>query len=308
MSHIKVILFGLNYELNEHISTLGGCINDIQKMSTFLQTTFSVPAANIGAYHDHTDLTPTRDNILNVLQQGVEAVNSPDNDLTTLWVHYSGHGSYVTDDNGDDTGGYDEVLCPLDGGFIRDDDLHTLFSQMHSDTHLVCIFDCCHSGTALDLPYHYNHKTNKCDKISSSCHIRCKALLLSGCREEEVAADVHGILTRHTFNGAFTAALLHGLKYAPSLNIDNLFTQAYSFLQQNHLGQRPQITSSYPITDSTILLRSQVNLLFQKRLRQLQYYIRLCLYYYRKTLNKHYLKLRYQYYVQLQQLLKSVQQ
>ena len=259
-------------------------------------------------YHDHSEQTPTRRNILQILQQGVESVNNPDNNLTTLWIHYSGHGSYVKDDNGDDTGGYDEVLCPLDGGYIRDDDLHTLFAQLNEKAHLVCIFDCCHSGTALDLPYHYNHKTNQCTKTSTSCRIKCKALLLSGCREEQVAADVHGIMERYTYNGAFTAALLHGLRYASTLNIDSMFTQAYSFLQKNHLGQCPQITASYPITESTVLLRSQVNLQIQTHIRKLRYNLRLCLYYYRKTLNKYYLKLRYKYFTKLQQLLKIIKQ
>lgn len=39
---------------------------------------------------------------------------------------------------------------------IRDDDLYDLLVKpLQKDVHLACPFDCCHSGTVLDLPYIY---------------------------------------------------------------------------------------------------------------------------------------------------------
>ena len=39
---------------------------------------------------------------------------------------------------------------------IRDDDLYNiLIEPLKDDVHLVCLMDCCHSGTVLDLPYVY---------------------------------------------------------------------------------------------------------------------------------------------------------
>ena len=53
--------------------------------------------------------------------------------------------------------GYDETLVPLDyasAGQIRDDDLfQKLVCAMPKGVTMTCIFDCCHSGTVLDLPY-----------------------------------------------------------------------------------------------------------------------------------------------------------
>jgi Caspase domain len=53
--------------------------------------------------------------------------------------------------------GYDETLVPLDyatAGQIHDDDLlKHLICKMPSGVTMTCLFDCCHSGTVLDLPY-----------------------------------------------------------------------------------------------------------------------------------------------------------
>ena len=62
---------------------------------------------------------------------------------------YSGHGTYLDDDNGDEDDGYDEAICPADartGGPIRDDELGRLLDRVRG--HKVVILDSCFSGTA----------------------------------------------------------------------------------------------------------------------------------------------------------------
>lgn len=53
----------------------------------------------------------------------------------------------------------DETLVPLDyqsAGQITDDELHRIIVQpLPEGCKLTCVFDCCHSGTILDLPYIY---------------------------------------------------------------------------------------------------------------------------------------------------------
>lgn len=53
--------------------------------------------------------------------------------------------------------GYDETLVPVDyaeAGQIRDDDLYKqLVCPMPRGVTMTCVFDCCHSGTVLDLPF-----------------------------------------------------------------------------------------------------------------------------------------------------------
>jgi len=78
----------------------------------------------------------------------------------SLFFHYSGHGGQTEDLDGDEDDGYDEVIYPLDfeiNGHIVDDLMHDLMVKpLPPGCRLTAIFDSCHSGTALDLPYIYS--------------------------------------------------------------------------------------------------------------------------------------------------------
>ena len=39
------------------------------------------------------------------------------------FFHYSGHGTFIEDENGDERDGFDEALCALQDEYIRDDEL-----------------------------------------------------------------------------------------------------------------------------------------------------------------------------------------
>lgn len=62
--------------------------------------------------------------------------------------------------DGDEPDGYDEVIYPVDfrqHGHITDDEMHRIMVQpLCAGVRLTAIFDSCHSGTALDLPYIYS--------------------------------------------------------------------------------------------------------------------------------------------------------
>ena len=99
---------------------------------------------------------PTRHNILRAMQWLVDGAEPND----SLFFHYSGHGGSTQDKNGDEEDGNDEVIYPIDykeAGHILDDEMHTiLVNPLKSGVRLTCIFDSCHSGSALDLPYMYS--------------------------------------------------------------------------------------------------------------------------------------------------------
>jgi len=77
----------------------------------------------------------------------------------SVFLSYSGHGSQVKDPDGDRESGYDDTICPLDfatKGQITSDTLHkVLVSRMIPQARLTILFDCCHSGSAVELPYVY---------------------------------------------------------------------------------------------------------------------------------------------------------
>lgn len=61
---------------------------------------------------------------------------------------------------GDEDDGYDETLIPVDfkeSGHIVDDEIfNILVKPMKRDVQVTLLMDCCHSGTACDLPYEMN--------------------------------------------------------------------------------------------------------------------------------------------------------
>jgi hypothetical protein len=99
---------------------------------------------------------PTKANILRAMHWLVK--DSQPND--SLFFHYSGHGGQTADLDGDEEDGYDEVIYPVDfrsAGHIVDDEMHRIMVQpLQPGVRLTAIFDSCHSGSALDLPYIYS--------------------------------------------------------------------------------------------------------------------------------------------------------
>jgi hypothetical protein len=106
----------------------------------------------------------------------------------TVWIHYSGHGGRLPDDNGDEEDGYDETLIPVDfqsAGQIRDDDvLKHLVKPMREGVTMTCLMDCCHSGTVLDLPYRFiadGDHVSLLSSVSTSLYIESLLILCSFC-------------------------------------------------------------------------------------------------------------------------------
>lgn len=103
-------------------------------------------------------LIPNKANILRAMQWLVS--NARPNDA--LFLHYSGHGGQTQDEDGDEEDGYDEVIYPVDyerAGHIVDDQLHQIVVKpLQAGVRLTAIFDSCHSGSVLDLPYIYSTK------------------------------------------------------------------------------------------------------------------------------------------------------
>jgi len=64
----------------------------------------------------------------------------------------------VDDINGDEASGKDQTMVPMDfdgkNGHIIDDVIYSeVVGKLPEGCELFCLFDCCHSGTIMDLPY-----------------------------------------------------------------------------------------------------------------------------------------------------------
>ncbi|KAF2278478.1 metacaspase CasB [Westerdykella ornata] len=153
----KALLIGINYFGQR--GQLRGCINDVKNMSTFLNGYFGYKREDMVILTDDQQnpmSQPTKANILRAMHWLVKDARPND----SLFFHYSGHGGQTKDTDGDEDDGYDEVIYPVDfrtAGHIVDDEMHRIMvSPLAPGVRLTAIFDSCHSGSALDLPYIYS--------------------------------------------------------------------------------------------------------------------------------------------------------
>lgn len=135
-------------------SDLRGPLNDVRMISEVLTDRYGFPNQNITIL---TDENATRQKIVDAFHRQLINQSQPGD---TVVFYFSGHGSQVTDNNGDeppDGDGLDEVLCPYDiefkGGknLILDDELGNWLRAV-ADRNVVVIIDSCHSGGGFRLP------------------------------------------------------------------------------------------------------------------------------------------------------------
>ncbi|KAI0760210.1 peptidase C14, caspase domain-containing protein [Fomes fomentarius] len=171
----KALLIACQYErsLAQHGQTLQGAHNDPRTLSRLLIDCYGYKKEDITILMDDEEgqyAWPTRENILAAMKELVKGVNSGDH----LVFSFSGHGAQIPNEDGTEEDGYDETLIAADTAYdsekqtysryIKDDDVRTLLvDSLPSGAHMVMIFDCCHSGTASDLPAVWT------DKFSYSC-------------------------------------------------------------------------------------------------------------------------------------------
>jgi hypothetical protein len=130
--------------------------------------------------------------ILSALKMTKDAMDRSVAKEKYLFFNFSGHGTQVVDEDGDEEDGFDEALCPSDfevAGTLTDDVLCSWLESLPAHR-LFAVCDCCHSGTCLDLG-------------------EFDGFFASGCRDCECAADARdgGDKT----GGALTMMLLNAL-------------------------------------------------------------------------------------------------
>ena len=131
------------------------------------------------------------------------------------FLHYSGHGGQVRDPDGDRQSGYDDTIVPVDyqkNGQINSDLLHRhLVSKLAPSSTLFIVFDCCHSGSAVELPFVYRTDSegnvNLMDNVKQGIHLLSTAQhLLQGGFTADKVGDA-----KQLFAGA--SSFFSGLKH-----------------------------------------------------------------------------------------------
>lgn len=252
MSQIKrAILIGSNYQATPS-ARLQGCIRDILNVSYTLVDAYGYKPENITMLRDDVNTAlPTRANILTTLRNAMAASAS----YSELWIHYSGHGTQVKDNNGDESGtgitsgdGMDEAIVPSDfmtAGFITDDEIYAILNTAKCPT--LVFFDSCHSGSACDLPYSINYVNGAFQKSVSSRNTNMpnpKVIMMSGCRDPQTSADAYNDYSKSA-EGAFTMSLLTALrKNDHNADIMKVYGDICAGLIQGRYTQIPVLSSS----------------------------------------------------------------
>mmetsp|Transcript_130658 Transcript_130658/g.419016 ORF Transcript_130658/g.419016 Transcript_130658/m.419016 type:complete len:1139 (+) Transcript_130658:92-3508(+) len=245
----KALTVGINYFcLRPGQGQLSGCINDSDTIVGILKDTFGFQDSQICRLRDdRANMMPTKANILAALRWLTsEAVPGDE-----LFLHYSGHGGQVKDKDGDEESGMDDTLIPCDFqhvGQITDDELHThIVEPLPKGVRMWVILDCCHSGTALDLPYKVQvGDTGKHVQLSKS-KLRPKGgqaevIMISGCQDTQTSADVSaGSMGVAQAAGAMTTALRNCI--SPTVSCQDLLLRMRDYLNSNTYAQVPQMSS-----------------------------------------------------------------
>lgn len=252
----KAVLFGINYNTSPD-AKLRGCINDVNNIASLLRE--KMHFTHISTYTDEFSNEPvTKMNILRVLKQLAEDCRTQQ--LDRVWIHFSGHGSQIRDMNNDEADGLDECFIASDyrlGGIITDDEFNTYFRTFPTTTQIFCVFDCCHSGSLLDLKYSYKCNDNmnvyQTTDISRQFggyeDIQHNIIMLSGCEDEQTSADAYNVMNRRTFTGALSSCLIQTLNSSEfEMSIFKLIEKLHIMFKDKNFTQKPVLSSSKEIT------------------------------------------------------------
>lgn len=254
-------------------SALHGCSNDQHALYKYVKQL--APNVETKYLTDDTHSTiavdgaPTRANILTALRWLREGACAE----SRLWCSYSGHGAWMHDRSHDELDGRDETIVPVDytrAGQISDDLLRAeLVDPLPAGARLTCIFDCCHSGTVLDLRHNYTDEStfvgpgnvryqkkyvpalwkraivytqNPRDRESNA-----DVLMISGCRDTQTSADAY---EGGAYVGALTYAFLrfadpeskHARSDANERTPANLLADMNAWMKIRNYDQRPQLS------------------------------------------------------------------
>jgi hypothetical protein len=140
----KALILGINKYKN--VNSLRGCVNDTATMRSLLIDVFKFSEKNIRTFTDEQVVKTQIKKQFAWLFQGTKPGDR-------VVLHFSGHGSYVPDKDGDEIDGRDELIALYDMDFddpesyFIDDEIRAWTKTKPEGVELVVVLDNCNSGT-----------------------------------------------------------------------------------------------------------------------------------------------------------------
>lgn len=245
MSNRYAIVIGTNYVGTPY--SLSGCVNDAEDWATLLS----------GVGYKVTKLVGSDATGGNIVSAWIDAK------ARARWgdrivITYSGHGTWVPDQDGDEVDRRDEAWCPDDfqrSGVLRDDTIAALAGSASAGVGQLVLSDSCFSGTMTRLlndeasaqvrflPPALISRTGDLLRDGEAeaalpltrTYTR-RASLISGCAEDEVSYDAW---FGGRANGAFTRAAIDA--YAPGQTLNAWHTAIRDRLPSEDYPQSPAL-------------------------------------------------------------------
>ena len=232
------LLFGVN-DYGGTENDLRGCLNDIELAQTRLSN-FQV--------RKFKDNQVTKANFL--AQVNYALANSQPGDV--IYIHYSGHGTFVKDRNGDEEDNYDEALYLYDWPLI-DDDLNHALRATPTGVNVVLLLDSCYSGTATRNVFSKGRFLQF--EPAKKEHVRVKRkfydymswVVISGCAENETSSDaeIDGV-----FHGAFSYFAFYTLR--GNMTYRQWHAKIREFLPSRDFDQSPTLEGPDELLDKLV--------------------------------------------------------
>ena len=255
MSNKYALLIGITYPNTS--AALPGCDNDVCEIYKFLSkrgfTNFDVLCdTNIFDEFDIPVKNPVASNIIHSFFKLLLWCRS--NPTGTVFLHYSGHGAQVADNNWvfdstnkiwktEEEDGKDECMVTQDLNYISDDKLKWLFTQLPPTITLFSLMDSCHSGTSFDLKYYLkniNQSVTETNKEETGANV----VMISGCKDEQYAESYK---FGDKWYGVMSYSFLYLMDYMNKYNIEEVTLGSLWYnmgIVCNNFPQIPQSSSS----------------------------------------------------------------
>jgi len=239
----RALLVGINYKGTS--AELRGCIQDVENVRDFLRRRGYGEGDIVEMTDDTAGALPTRVGIIKALTDLLLS------GATTLYFHYSGHGSDVRDLSRDEKDYKDECLVPIDyaaSGMIIDDELRGVLQLLRPNQRLFAVLDCCHSGTGLDLRYGLaaiaGGRLQMLHDHRAPPRTRGQVVMMSGCLDSQTSADAW---EEGEFQGAMTFSFLKAME-AGAKTYEELVKKVREVLKERGYSQQPTLTSGRRLT------------------------------------------------------------
>ena len=243
----KAICMGLNDYPGSH-NDLRGCVNDAKNWSSLLNGMYGF---NVKTLFDsqirYNTVTELMGNYISDSRAG-----------DYIAITFSGHGTHVADQNGDEPNGRDEALCLYDG-YLVDDCIRDIMKRLHPEANLTFIADCCHSGTitrsflsAMNedrylkprfLPPEDEYEASRVRSSDINHNLfypeeGMNEILISGCLPDEYSYDAY---IGGKFQGAMSYFATKIIRRYPSITYQNFHNMLRRSLPSSKFPQSPQL-------------------------------------------------------------------